>query len=220
MKKLVYSVMVIMMFLLAGCDKDNNEIDMSQSSGAKSHYDEETIYGPIVHAGVIADSVVIKNLKYSEDLYTYAIGIKADKPHNAVVALICDHRLNGAVITYSIKNDGGVVPNGRVDISIMKYRPGVKDIRETDEDADPIFSTANGDTDFLAGVRKAAGLPADTMLAFVIDKDQEDGSSKGIAWTSLFTAKQLDKALSGTKDKCGSLKLDLNDTYIVAAKDS
>lgn len=214
MKKFFACVMLFTVFLLSGCNKDDGQVDLSKSSASK--YNEEELYGKVIHVATVAKKVVVKNIKFSDSTYAYSIGIQNDK-FKSMVALVCDLRANGAAVTYSIVNDEGFVPKGDVELSIMKYREGVTDIREVDDDQDPVFSTANGDRDFLTGIRKAASLPGDTVLAFVIDKEGASGNYEGIAWSPLFTAKQLDKAMSNVKDNCGNLKLDLEDLHMVAA---
>lgn len=213
-------VLIFTVFLLAGCDKKNEEIDMSGNPAVKqqlSKYSESDSYGEVLHHGDIAKKIGIKNAKMGENLYTFAIGLASDTRKEGV-ALVCDVRSNEVILTHNIKNDEGYIPRGNLEISIMKYRPGVKDIREADEDQDPVFSTANGDDDFLGGLTRAGKLPKDTVLAFVIDKPDQDGNYHGIAWSPLFTVGQLLSALPDSPSKCAGLRLDLNSEHLAVAE--
>jgi hypothetical protein len=220
MKKVLVVFMMFVMFLVVGCDDKNKVIDMSgnqQSQKELSKYSEADSYGEIIHKGDVAKKVSIRHMKMAENIYAIGIGTISDKRKEGV-ALVCDIRANAVGITYDIKNDDGYIPRGNLEISIMKYRPGVTDIREADEDQDPVFSTANGDTDFIDGLNKAASLPKDTVLAFVIDKSDQDGVYQGIAWSPLFTVEQLVKALPDTPSKCTGMQLNLNGEHLVVAE--
>jgi hypothetical protein len=220
MKKLFSCIMLVVVFLLVGCDKsDDGQVDLSKNAKVQSQLDADKFYGKVLHKGVMADQLTVKNFKFQENLFGYTVGLKGKDTKPAAVVFVCDLRMKGAAISYSIVNDEGYVPKGKVDISIMEYGKDVTDIREADENRDPVFSTANGDNDYLAGLHKAASLPGDTILAFVIDKGTEDNMVEGIAWSPLFTAKQLDKAMSKVRDTCEGLKLDLDNTYIAAAEE-
>lgn len=220
MKKFFIAVLMFTVFLLVGCDKKNEEIDMSGNAQVKqnlSKYSESEAYGEVLHHGELAKRIGIKNVKMGDNIYTFAIGLAGDTRKEGV-ALVCDIRSNEAILTHNIKNDEGYIPRGNLEISIMQYRPGVKDIREADEDQDPVFSTANGDDDFLKGLTKAGKLPKDTVLAIVIDKADNDGNYHGIAWSPLFTVEQLLNALPDSASKCAGLRLDLNGDHLVVAE--
>lgn len=220
MKKFFMVVLMFTVFLLVGCDKKNEEIDMSNNPAVKqelSKYSESDSYGEILHHGDIAKKIVIKNTKLGENVYTFAIGLISDSRKEGI-ALVCDIRSNEAILSHNIKNDEGHIPRGNLEISIMEYRPGVKDIREADEDQDPVFSTANGDDDFLKGLAKTKELPKDTVLAFVIDNPDQDGVYHGIAWSPLFTVEQLLGALPDSVSKCSGLRLDINGEHLVVAE--
>lgn len=220
MKKFFMAVLMFAVFLLVGCDKKNEEIDMSDNVQVKqnlSKYSESEAYGEVLHHGEFAKKIGVKNVKINDNIYTFAIGLANDTRKEGV-ALICDIRSNEVVLSHNIKNDEGYVPHGNLELSIMSYRPGVKDIREADEDQDPVFSTANGDDDFLKGLAKAGKLPKDTVLAIVIDKADNDGNYHGIAWSPLFTVEQLLSALPDSASKCAGLRLDLNGEHLVVAE--
>lgn len=220
MKKVLVVIMMFAVFLVVGCDDKNKVIDMSgdkQSQKELTKYSEVDSYGEIIHKGDMAKKVSVRHMKMTENVYAFGIGMISDKRKEGV-ALVCDIRANAVGLTYDIKNDDGYIPRGNLEISIMKYRPGVSDIREADEDQDPVFSTANGDTDFLAGLNKAAALPKDTILAFVIDKPDQDGVYHGIAWSPLFTAGQLVNALPDTPSKCTGMQLNLDSEHLVVAE--
>lgn len=220
MKKLLVMVMVIFTFLLAGCDNKNDEVDLSGNKQVKSEvskYTEVNPYGEVLHHGDIAKKVVVKNMKMSDDIFATTIGVFGNKGKSGV-SLICDLRSNATGIAHNIKNDDGYYPHGNMEISIMQYRPGVTDIRTADEDQDPVFSTANGDDEFLNGLAKAASLPKDTVLAFVIDKGDDDGVYHGIAWSPLFTVEQLVAALPDAPSKCTGMKLDLDGEHLAVAE--
>lgn len=221
MKKVLVAIMMFAMFLVVGCDDKNKVVDLSgdkQSQKELTKYSEVDSYGEIIHKGDVAKKVSIRHMKMSENVYALGIGAMSDKRKEGV-ALVCDIRANAVGVAHDIKNDDGFIPRGsNLEISIMKYRPGVSDIREADEDQDPVFSTANGDADFLAGLNKAAALPKDTVLAFVIDKPDQDGTYHGIAWSPLFTAEQLVKALPDTPSKCTGMQLNLDGEHLVVAE--
>lgn len=219
MKKFLVTTIIFGTLLSTGCDNKNKVIDLTnnkQSQKELSNYSKSDAYGEIVHKGDLAKKVSIRHMKMTENVYTIGIGVIGEKRKGGV-ALVCDTRSNSVAITYNIKNDDGYIPRGNLEISIMKYRPGVVDIREVDEDQDPVFSTANGDTDFISGLKKASSLPKDTVLAFVIDKPDSDDRYHGIAWTSLFTAEQLANALPDTQSKCEGMQLNLNSEHLVVA---
>lgn len=220
MKKLFVAVLMFTVFLLVGCDKKNEEDDLSKNVLVKqelSKYSESDSYGEVLHHGDVAKKIGIKNAKMGENVYTFGIGLISDTRREGV-ALVCDIRSNEVVLSYNIKDDEGNIPRGDLGLSIMKYRPGVKDIREADENQDPVFSTANGDDDFLKGLAKAGEYPKDTVLAIVIDKADQDGVYHGIAWSPLFTVKQLLSALPDSASKCTDLRLDLNGDHLVVAE--
>lgn len=220
MKKLFVVIMMFVTFLLVGCDNKNEEVDLSNNKTVKkelSKYSESDSYGEIVHRGELANKVVVKNLRMGDNVYALGVGLVGNKK-SEVVSLICDVRSNEVGLTYNIKNDEGYIPRGHLELSIMQYRPGVTDIREADESQDPVFSTANGDTEFLKGLAKAAALPKDTVLALVIDKSDDQGNYNGIAWSPLFTAGQLLAALPDSVSKCSGMQLNLDDVHLVVAE--
>lgn len=221
MKKFSVIIVFIFSFLLIGCDRKNEDVDLTNSPKVKDTlvaYSAEDAYGKIVHHGVMADKVVVKNLKFQENLYGYAIGV-AKGNQRATVTLVCDTRADEAVLTQAILNSDGFIPKGNnLEFSIMPVRGGVTDIREVDDSHDPIFSTANGETDFFAGIKKVIALPKNTVIALVIDKGDEEGNYSGIAWSPLFTVEQLVEALPENPSKCLGIKLNLDSDYLVAAE--
>jgi len=217
MKKFFVFIMVLAVVVLSGCDKDSDYIDLSKQA-EKSGVDD-SLYGQVLHTPSIAKFVWGKKFKFTNDVYGYGLAFGVDKQKSvAVVTVVCDIRERAAGISYYIKNDANVVPKGDVEISLMDFRSGIKDIREADDSRDPIFSTAEGDDDIQAALHKAAELPVDTNLAFVIDGRNIDGSYIGIAWSPLFTAGQLKDTLRHIPKECKGLKLDLNNTYLAAAE--
>lgn len=218
MKKLFSVFVLLIVFVLVGCDKgDSSEIDMSKNKQTKEMLaqHEADFYGEIVHHGVNAKEVIVKRFKITDDAAAYSFGLVDENNLKVAVSLVCDLRMNGAGFSHNIKNKDGFVPKGDLEISLMKYRPNLKDIREADENNDPLFSTANGDTDFLSELDKVKKLPENTVLAFVIDKQGEDGYYKGIAWSPLFTVKQLVKAAGNEKGTCAGIPIILEEQHVV-----
>lgn len=218
MKKFFSIVAFCFVFLLVGCDSsDSSDVDLTKNQKAQSIIAEQEVnsYGEIVHHGVVATELLIKRVKITADAHGYAFVLTDDKKNKTIVSLICDLRTNAAGFTHTIKNDENYVPKGDFEISIMKYRPTVKDIREADDDTDPLFSTANGDTDFFSKLDEIKKLPDDTVLAFVIDKEDSEGYYNGIAWSPLFTVKQLVRATGSDKSQCAGIPITLDSQHVV-----
>lgn len=217
MKRFFAFIMVLAVVVLAGCDRDDGYVDLSKKAAENGV--DESLYGEVLHTPSVAKFVWGKKFKFTKDVYGYGLAFGIDKQKSvAVITVVCDIRERAAGISYYIKNDANVVPKGDVEISLMDFRSGIKDIREADDNRDPIFSTAEGDDDIQAALHKAADLPTDTNLAFVIDGRNIDGSYMGVAWSPLFTSGQLKETLKQIPIECKGLKLDLNNTYLAAAE--
>lgn len=219
MKKLFTVFAVIFVFLLVGCDK-NTEVDMNNSPKLKAEMGKVSpaeVYGEVIHKGVYASKTIVKNMKASDDIYSLAVGM-LDGKERYVVVYTCDLRSNASVITVNIKDSNGHDVQGNVELSIMKYRPGVTDIRESDDEQDPVFSTANGDEDYLGALDIIKKLPKDTVIGFTVDAEREDGSFQSAAWSPLFTVKQFLDALPSDMSKCVGTKLDLGTEHVMTVK--
>lgn len=216
MKKFVVVFALFVVFLVSGCDKKEEDVvDLSKHPDTVELTDDN-LYGEVLHVPTFAKIVFAKKFKFSDHLHGYGLAIDNKKGVKNVVTLICDTRINVAGISYLIKNDQGKVPEGDNEIALLRFRSDIKDIREADDNQNAIFSTADGDTDFQAALYQAAGLPADTLLGFVIDGRNLDNTYSGVAWTPLFTAGQLKETLNRIPAECNGLKLDLNSVYLVA----
>lgn len=219
MKKLFSVIAVFFVFLLIGCDK-NAEVDLSKSAQLQAEISKTSqteAYGEILHKGAYASKVVVKNMKASDDIYVLAIGLVGNKDRYSVT-YVCDLRATQSLVTLDIKDDNGQPVQGNVELSIMKYRPGVTDIRESDDEQEPVFSTAEGGEDYLGALDAIKKLPKDTVIGFTVDQEREDGSFLSAAWSPLFTVKQFLDALPSDMSKCVGTKLDLGTDHVMVVK--
>lgn len=207
MKRLFFIFTLIAVFFIVGCDKESDiDLDLSTHERTQknlSNYEQEN-YGEVVHfgTGTEAKSVVMKTFKINDDVYGFGLIIKNKSGNTNKLIYVCDLRVGISAITHDVLTSDGRKPNDDAQISIMEYRPGTVNIREADENRTPVFSSANGDSDFVKGLQKVKTLDPKSVVAFTIEEASSDGNYYTVAWSNLMTAKQLSSIVDDIKLPC------------------
>lgn len=195
MKKIYFAFIMVLSFVLIGCNKDDTNApnrDISQSEAVQKELNNpeqlDQLYGQVVHHGKVANVVKMQGVKMSPDMMAVNI-VVPDKQDPMILSFLCDRRIGGWALSHSLNKDG-MKPEGVTEISIMNYREGLTDIREGDEAA-PIWSTANGDTNIAVGLMRIARLDPKSTVAIVLDRQKEDGYYDGEVWSYLLPVSQV-----------------------------
>lgn len=203
--------------LLAGCDTEPKfDTDLSASTNEKTNVALEEMRGDVVHKAVYSTEILSKSTKLGEGIYSYAFLIKSQSREMAGFSFTCVIDMGGMAVVHTVLKDNGQKVTGEQTFSIMKYRKGIKDIREVDESSKPLFSLANGDVDFISALGKIKDLDKDTPVAFTIETPEDDGMSYTVAWTPLMRAGDLAAAISKLPLKaCEGIPLAVGDPEVV-----
>lgn len=208
MKKFINVVMVsLAVLVLAACGEETpKEVgngtnkDVSSNTYFKEAVENEAaqqeLYGELLHHGKVAVNPVIQGIDVSSTIGGVNFinrGTKANP--GTIVGLACETRAGVWVMSHNIYDDRGNETSKATDFSIMNYRPGVTDIRESDEYSGAYFSTANGDSDINKALRGLVKLNPESTIAFTVEQQDVEGYSRTIAWSPLFKVKDVLKGL-------------------------
>lgn len=189
MKKMYLIVVMVLGFMLAGCEKDevrNPNRDVSNNSEVRKAFNDpaqmEQMYGKVIHEGKVASKVMVQGIKMSPTTAGVNL-VVPDKANPMIISLICDSRMGTWAISHSLTVNGQA-PREATEVSIMNYPNGITQIREAD-DTSPVFSTSNGDINIAEGLLKIAKLDPNSTVAIVLDRQGADGYYEGEAWSYL-----------------------------------
>lgn len=187
-------VVAVLAFVIVGCDnKPEFDNDVSNLKSAQKVVQESR--GVVIHEGIYATKVVGRSIKVSDGIYSYSFIVNSQSRAPAMIGLTCFDEYKISVVAHSILDNDGNAIREESTLSIMKYRKGIKDIREMDENGTPVFSTANGDTDFVKAIKDVAKLDPDTPVAFTIENFNTTVNLwTTVGWSPLMTAGELTKA--------------------------
>lgn len=186
----------VLAIVVAGCDgkkEVKSQVDLSNDPhvSAMLNDNEDDSYGNILHKAVVADEVIVQNVKMSGTLHAYTIGMRVGK-NKFAVSYVCDLRTKGGGFVHNLEMNDGVVPKGDFGISMMNYAPDVTSIREADDLQDPVFSTTNGESDYIGSLKRLKQLTKNSTVAFTIDKEEEgEEGAVAIAWSPLMKVGDL-----------------------------
>ena len=208
--KSMYS-MIAAMFIsltLVGCDSnDGFDKDLTNDKQAQIQ-----MRGEVLHRVDFANKVEGKSIKATNDLLSYGIIFKSPTRKPNVIAFTCSIQHKQGAITHTVLDDYDRAVREESTVSIMAYRKDIKEVTEMDENNVPLWSMAEGDTDFVAGMNKLKNLDKDTPVAFLIETMGDDGQMYTKAWSSMTTAGALYKAWDALPWKhCANTQIDLDD---------
>lgn len=208
---------LVLAVVLAGCDTEPKfSNDYTDKPNAKLASAVNEARGEIIHKGTYATAITAKANRIDSDITSYGIVIRSQNRAPQLISMTCSAEQGVSAIAHTILTDAGKPVFEESTISIMKYRKGIMDIRETDENGKPVFSLANGDTDFAAALQKVKELDKDTPVAFTIETEQDDGYSYTVAWSPLMKAGDLADAIAKLPLKhCANQPLGAGDPEVV-----
>lgn len=178
---------VVLAFGLVGCD-DNGGFDKDVSGDANV---AAAVRGEVLHKVDYAQKVTVKSVKLADGIYSFGIAMKSPVRQPQLIAFTCAVDANAAGIAHSILDEQGRAISEVSTISIMKYRKGITEVTELDEGSDPLFSTANGDSDFIGAMNNLKKLDKDTPVAFTIETPDEEGYAETKGWSIVVKAGEL-----------------------------
>lgn len=197
MNKLFKVIALMVLVTLVGCN-DNTAMGEGTNKDRTARTAELTpaqmdeAYGEVVHRGTIATKAVIEGNKLSEGVTSVVFVNRNTQP--SLVTFVCENRGNNWGVVHNTLSENGAVTDA-TEMSIMNYAKGVKDIREVDDSANPVFSTANGDTNIYNGLMAIGKLDPESTIAFTFEKRDNEGNSITEGWSALFVVKDVVKAL-------------------------
>lgn len=196
MKKVMVILVLTMSFILAGCwDKESKEIGGGTNDNKSSLFtkniseaDMDDAYGPVIHHAVIGKSLIIQGVDMGASISAVNIIDKSSNP--SLLSIACDSRAGAWAVTHTYTDVNGQPATQGTDFAIMNYREGLTNIREVDERG-VVFSTADGDTNIVKGLKKLTSLDPKSTVAFVIDRQDQNGEAVGYAWSPLFKVEDV-----------------------------
>lgn len=188
---------VVLAFGLVACD-NNDGFDKDLSSDPKAG---AVVRGEVLHKVDYAQKLTVKSVKITEGVYTFGIAMKSPVRQPQLIVFTCAVDADAAGIAHSILDENNRPITEVSTLSIMKYRKGIKEITELDESNTPLFSTANGDSDFIGAMNKLKGLDKDTPIAFTIETPDYEGYAQTKGWSIMATAGELYSAWKDTPTK-------------------
>lgn len=215
---IIASLFATVVFFLVGCD--NKEIGEGSNQKTSGHLSEEN-YGPIINKGIRVSDIKVIGRQLGDTGAAIDI-LDVNIEHPEMVTFVCDSRAGDWGLAHNINQPDGTPANLNDDseIAIINYPAGTKDIRLYDKET-VVFSTAQGDVDIAVGLKAIGKLDPNSVIAFVIDKEQ-DGKTElaPYAWSHLYKVKDL---ISGLKKVdlsiCSKSVLDENTPTMVQYTD-
>ncbi|UQT02670.1 hypothetical protein SUREIYA_00750 [Serratia phage vB_SmaM-Sureiya] len=188
MKNVFKTVAVMFLaFGLMACDsKDGFDQDLSKNEAVAAE-----MRGEVLHRVDYAQKLMVKSVKVMDGVYTFGISIKSPTRQPQVIAFTCAPEANAAGIAHTILDEDNQPIRDVSTLSIMKYRKNIKQVTEFDENNTPLFSTANGDSDFISAMNKLKILDKDTPIAFTIETPDGEGMADTKGWSIMMKAGDL-----------------------------
>lgn len=216
MKAILNVILVSLVVMLAGC---NDEIGEGKNVGPNTQQQEilrepstaEDLYGPVMHKGKVAPSelVMVSGQDITNELTFISIltrGTKS-KPGTAFM-LMCDKRGGEMGMGSNIYTPTGQSTERALDIAIMNFKPGLTEIRETDDMKRAYFSTAEGDRDIIGALKGLAKLDPESTITFVTEETKDDGYRYSTGWSPMFKVKDVVAGLKKVDlSKCKGLSM-------------
>lgn len=196
--KTASAILTALVFILIGLVFRNNfNDDIGKGKNADMRNFPSTIsaknngsYGDVVHSGTLATRPVISAARMADGV-TAVYFINKDKVEPSVITLICTGRHRDWSVAHNVVDELGQGVGEATEISIMNYRKGVIDIRESDEVEKPVFSTAEGDMYIIGGLRNITKLDPESTIAFTLETVDDLGHSTTRGWSALFRVKDV-----------------------------